>query len=205
MGSEAACTVRWGGKRAKGQAFLETEELLFRAGGGAFRLRIPFRAITSSKACAGELQIASPEGKSVFVLGGLAEKWAQKILHPKSLVDKLGVKVGALVHLVGVNEENLRKQLLERRCDIADGKPQKETDWIFLGVESREGLGKIRPLVKFLKNNGGFWIVYPKGQKHITENDVLVAGRQARLVDVKVVSVSPTYTALKFMIPRSRR
>jgi len=49
------------------------------------------------------------------------------------------------------------------------------------------------------------WIVYPKGQKHITEEDVLGAGRKAGLVDVKVVGFSATHTALKFVVPVSSR
>jgi hypothetical protein len=49
------------------------------------------------------------------------------------------------------------------------------------------------------------WIGYPKGQKQITENDVIAAGRKAGLKDVKVVGFSPTHTALKFVIPVEKR
>ena len=49
------------------------------------------------------------------------------------------------------------------------------------------------------------WVVYPKGKKEITENEVLAAGRKAGLKDVKVVGFSPTHTALKFVIPLDRR
>jgi hypothetical protein len=56
-----------------------------------------------------------------------------------------------------------------------------------------------------LKGAAALWIVYPKGQKDITENDVLAAGRKAGLKDVKVVGFSPTHTALKFVIPVARR
>jgi hypothetical protein len=48
-------------------------------------------------------------------------------------------------------------------------------------------------------------VVYPKGQKHITEAGVFAAGKQAGLVDVKVASFSATHTALKFVIPVDRR
>jgi hypothetical protein len=49
------------------------------------------------------------------------------------------------------------------------------------------------------------WIVYPKGQKSITENDVIAAGRKTGLKDVKVVGFSATHTALKFVIPLDTR
>jgi hypothetical protein len=49
------------------------------------------------------------------------------------------------------------------------------------------------------------WIVYPKGKREIKEQQVLEAGKQAGLVDVKVVSFSATHTALKFVWPKAKR
>jgi hypothetical protein len=144
-------------------------------------------------------------GEAVFELGPKAEKWAEKILHPKSLLDKLGVKPGATVSLIGVNDESFLKQLAERTKEVAKGKPRKDSDWIFLATESKADFTQIRSLAKSLKKTGGLWIVYPKGQKHITENDVLAAGKKACLVDVKVASFSATHTALKFVIPVAMR
>ena len=60
-------------------------------------------------------------------------------------------------------------------------------------------------LAKSLKGAAGLWIVYPKGQKQITENDVLAAGRKCGLKDIKVVGFSATHTALKFVIPVENR
>ena len=56
-----------------------------------------------------------------------------------------------------------------------------------------------------MRGAAALWIVYPKGQKRITENDVLSAGRKVGLKDVKVVGFSATHTALKFVIPLSKR
>jgi hypothetical protein len=56
-----------------------------------------------------------------------------------------------------------------------------------------------------MKGAASLWIVYPKGQKQITELDVLTAGRKVGLKDMKVISFSPTHTALKFVIPLSNR
>jgi len=76
---------------------------------------------------------------------------------------------------------------------------------MFFGAEDKEALARLKSLAPFLKKSGALWVVYPKGQSRITENDVLAAGRKAGLVDVKVVSFSATHTALKFVIPVSRR
>src|SRR5229473_6902709 len=183
------------GEKREGEALLESEELVFR---GDFRLKIPFRSMRSVKAAGGKLRIEFPDGKAVFELGPHAEKWAEKILHPKSLLDKLGVKRGAVVSVIAVRDERFLEQLRERTNEIGEAEPRSESDWIFLGAESKEDFSQIRPLTKSLKKTGGLWIVYPKGQKHITEKDVLGAGKKAGLVDVKVVGFSATHTALKF-------
>ena len=49
------------------------------------------------------------------------------------------------------------------------------------------------------------WIIYPKGQQHITEGDVFAAGHKVGLTDIKVVGFSATHTALKFVIPVKKR
>src|SRR5438270_4878160 len=90
MGNEAKCTARFGGQKSEGKALLETAELIFR--GGKFRLKIAIPEMKSVKAVNGELHITFPDSTAVFELGTLAEKWADKILHPKTIVEKLGVK-----------------------------------------------------------------------------------------------------------------
>jgi len=47
--------------------------------------------------------------------------------------------------------------------------------------------------------------VYPKGQKHIREIDVINAGKSAGLVDNKVARFSETHTALRLVIPLANR
>jgi len=56
-----------------------------------------------------------------------------------------------------------------------------------------------------LKPNGALWVIRPKGRPEISERAVMDAGKAAGLVDVKVVSFSPTHTAEKFVIPIAKR
>src|SRR5467141_5325739 len=98
MGNEASCKVLFGKQESQGKALLETSEILFR---GDFRLKIPFSTIQSVKAVDGELRLQTADGLAVFQLGATAEKWRDKILHPKSRIEKLGVKPGAKVSLLG--------------------------------------------------------------------------------------------------------
>src|SRR5205823_5147140 len=72
-----------------------------------------------------------------------------------------------------------------------------------LAVESSHGrLSKLRAS---LKSNGALWVIRPKGRPEISERAVMAAGKAAGLVDVKVVSYSPTHTAEKFVIPVKAR
>jgi len=202
MGNEVRCTVRFGKQESAGKALLETKEILFR---GDFRLKIAFREIKSVKAADGELLLEFPSGKAAFVLGARAEKWAHKILHPKTPFEKLGVKEGQSVSTVAVSDAGFLKQLKKCAGDLAIGKPLNDCDVLFLGAETASDLAKISKLMPFLKKDGSLWIVYPKGQKVITEGDVLAAGRKAGLKDIKVVGFSETRTALKFVLPLAKR
>src|ERR1044071_1409968 len=101
MGSESQCTVRFGDQRSEGKAQLETDHLIFR---GTFRLNIPRKAITKLDASDGALRVTFPDGTAVFELGPTAAKWADKIRNPPSLIDKLGVKPGMRVAVLGVDD-----------------------------------------------------------------------------------------------------
>ena len=202
MGQQALCTARFGKKISKGKALLESEALLFH---GDFRLTIPFRVMQSVKAVQGQLRVRFSEGAASFELGPQARLWAEKILHPKSLIDKLGVKPGCVVSVLGVREANFLGQLGERTGETAAAKPRKDSDFVFFAAEARADLQRLEGLVPFLKKTGAIWVVYPKGQAHITQADVMAAARKAGLVDVKVVGFSPTHTALKLVIPLARR
>ncbi len=115
------------------------------------------------------------------------------------------MKEGQKVSAIAIMDVGFLKQLKERASQFATGKPLKECDVLFFGAESAAQLTKLKSLLSFLKKDGALWIVYPKGKKFITEGDVLSAGRNAGLKDIKVVGFSETHTALKFVLPLSKR
>ena len=202
MGNEANCKVQFGKQESEGKALLETSEILFR---GGFRLKIPFSTIKSAAALNGELRLQTAEGLAVFHLGTAAEKWCDKILHPKSRIEKLGVKPGARVSLFGEFEPEFLREVTGLTKSISQGKVASDSEYIFFAADSKQDLAALPKIAKAIHGAAALWIVYPKGQKHITENDVLAAGRKTGLKDVKVVGFSPTHTALKFVIPLTRR
>ena len=199
MGQEISCTVRIGGKSVQGKALLETAEILFR---GEMRLKIPLSSIKELRAVKGELHVKTPGGVAVFALGDKAEKWCEKILHPKSLVEKLGVKPGDAVSLHGEFDKGFREDLKKHGAKMGTG---AGAPWFFLAGNSVGKLAGVKQIAKGLQGAAALWIVYPKGQKSITETDVIGVGRIAGLKDVKVVGFSATRTALKFVIPLEKR
>jgi hypothetical protein len=202
MGSEAACTAQFGKEQSKGKVLLETSEIIFR---GDFRLKIPFSTIKSAKAADGELRLLTAEGLAVFHLGAAAEKWCDKILHPKSRIEKLGVKPNARVSLLGGFDVDFLKEIAALTKSVSKDKVASDSEWIFFAADSKAELAATSKIAKSMHGATALWIVYPKGQKHISENDVLAAGRKTGLKDVKVVGFSSTHTALKFVTPLSER
>ena len=202
MGLESSCTVYFKGNSARGKLLLESDSLLFR---GDFRLKIPFNSMRRVRADSGALRITFPDGTVSFDLGPAAVRWADKILHPPSLLDKLGVKPSMNISLLGVSDKAFLADLRSRTSRISSAKPAPNSDLIFLLADSKSALARLKTLRAFLQPAGALWVVYPKGQAHITQADVMAAAKSAGFVDVKVCSFSSSHTALKLVIPVVRR
>ena len=206
MGNEATCTLKIGKQTSTGKALLERSEIIFRPADGGQRRKIPFNSVTSVQATHGELQLKTAEGMMAFNLGAYAEKWRDKILHPKSRAEKLGVKIDANVSLLGEFDAAFLKELRATTKESTSGKIAASSDLIFLNANLAKDLpSAISKAAKAMKGATALWIVYPKGEKEITENDVLTAGRKSGLKDIKVVAFSSIHTALKFVIPIANR
>ena len=201
MGAEARCVGHFNQRSSEGKALLETDFLLFR---GDFRVKVPFKGIHSLTAADGRLSVGFDEGTLRLDLGAAAEKWMRKIQNPPSLMDKLGVKPGAVVSVIGIRDEAF---LIALQALAPDWKKlnKKPSDFIFLGIESPDDLGQIAKAEAQLAPAGALWVVWPKGQMHITQSHVMAAGKAVGLVDTKTVSFSVTHTALKWVIPVARR
>src|SRR5207249_9561545 len=106
-------------KQSEGKALLETSEILFR---GDFRLKIPFSTIKTAKAVDGELRLQNAEGFAVFHFGSAAEKWCDKILHPKTRIEKLVVKPGARVSWLGEFEPEFLREVTGLTETVGKGK-----------------------------------------------------------------------------------
>jgi hypothetical protein len=131
------------------------------------------------------------------------------------LLDKLGVRPGMRVAIVGTLEDGdeepedgrpFAERLTDRTSDITIGMPGAETDLVFLAADSvaeLELLGRLRPS---LRPTGAVWVVSRKGRAAtLRDVEVMAAGRANDLVDNKVVAFSARRTALRLVIPVALR
>ena len=209
MGREARCRAGHGARSAEGVAHLETDHLAFRDDAGELRLRIPFKDVQGVEAADGRLTVRFAGDAATFHLGAAAVAWAERIRAPKPLLDKLDVRPGARVAMVGAtagaDQDALRAQLAERTDAVAIGRPRKESDVVFLWAESERDLERIATLEPYLKRDGAIWVVHPKGKGGIPDTTVFAAAKAAGFTYTKVARVSDAYTAEKLVIPRKRR
>ena len=202
MGDEARATLRYDGRETDGKALLETDELVFR---GDVRLKIPLRALEDVSADDGTLTLAwDGERAEIAGLGPKAERWADRIRNPRTLLDKLGVREGQRIALVNVPGDEIRGLLAVRGLAWTEA-AHPGTDLVLLGVSSLGELDRLAELRETIARDGAVWVVAPKGGAEPTEAQVLAAGRTAGLVDVKVARWSDTHTAHKLVIPKAER
>jgi hypothetical protein len=130
------------------------------------------------------------------------------------LLDKLGVRPGMRVAIVGSLHDadeaheaaDFRSGLSDRTSDIRDGPPDPETDLVFLAANTSAELSELARLRPRIRPNGAIWVVSRKGKAAtLRDVEVIAAGRDHELIDNKVVSFSPSRTALRLVIPVALR
>lgn len=195
MGREARCAVSHDGQEAEAKAQLETDELIVRS---PFRLSLPRAGIRSARVAGDSLEVVYDGGELTLRLGEReAAKWAAEIANPRTLADKLGVKAGQRVRLVGAADAGL----VGAGQRGADG----EADVVFLAAETPAALEQIASLRDQIARDGAIWVIRPKGRDDLTEAMVIAAGRGAGMHDIKIARISATQTGMKFVIPVEQR
>ncbi len=213
MGIETRCTLRLGCEEFSGTAHLDSAALAFR--GGA-KLVVALNTVKSADVeKAGELRVTHAAGAFSLLLGNraTAEKWALKIRYPRSLIDKLGLKPGSQVAVLGVDDAEFRAQAAARlKLPPLTKLPAKPAaagaglDFIFYPADSESELARLAELKRHLAPTGAIWVVSLKGKAaRVKDTDVMLAAKATGLVDNKVCGFSATHTALKLVIPVSAR
>ena len=124
----------------------------------------------------------------------------------RPLLDKLGLKPGARVSLIGLREPWFEVEVTARTDDLHRDRAARGSDLIFVYVERREDLDRaLAPLEASLQRNGAIWVIRPKGTPNIKETDVIEAGKRAGLIDNKIASFADDLSAMRLVIPVARR
>jgi hypothetical protein len=123
----------------------------------------------------------------------------------RSRLDKLGVKEGARLAVIGVDDAFILRELAERTADVTIARAKKDSDMILFGMGDAKPLARLGALVKLIKRDGCIWAIWPKGRKDIKEDMIRAAAIANGLVDVKVMAFSETLSGLKLVIPLSKR
>jgi hypothetical protein len=202
MGLEAECTARLGRQSSVGKAQLEEKELVFR---GTFRVKVPLAAVTAAVEKSGTLQLEWPDGTLRLELGGAAPRWLDRIRNPRGLIDKLGVKEGLRVAIVGLGDDAFVAEVRARTPYVSVGRAPRAADLVLVHMERVGDLARLPALRAAVEPDGAVWVLWPKGVKAFREDDVRAAAPAAGLVDVKVVSFSETLSGLKLVVPRALR
>ena len=130
---------------------------------------------------------------------------ADKDYSHRTRLQKLGVKPDWRVSVIAVGDPDFIEELRSAVEHVTVGRVVDGCDAIFFGALDAKELVRLATLKKSLKQNGALWVIRPKGRPEISERAVMDAGKSAGLVDVKVISFSPTHTGEKFVIPVANR
>ena len=200
MGREAMGAVRIGDAAGKAKVLLETEELIFR---GEVKGKAAFKSLTAIEPGPDGLRLAWPEGEATVELSEReAAQWADRIAHPPSLLDKLGIGDGTRVAVLDVDDAAFTAELAGRAVTLVQRGPADVVVW---SIDEAADLARLPSLIGWIEPAGAVWAVWPKGRKEFNENHVREAARDAGLVDVKVARFSATHTALKLVVPKAKR
>ena len=123
----------------------------------------------------------------------------------RSRLDKLGIRPGMRVALVGLRDAAFVRELRQRTDDITQDTPRQDTELILFAVDGPAPLKRLTTLQRAILRNGVIWVVWPKGQPHIKEDTIRAAAIAQGLVDVKVIAFSETLSGLKLVIPVAKR
>jgi hypothetical protein len=122
------------------------------------------------------------------------------------LLDKLGVKLGARVVVIDIDDPAFLAELSTRAAVDAAVAPGAAADLVFLAADDTAALGRLPVFRAAIHPGGAVWVVFRKGRAAtLRDVDVMAAAREAGLLDNKVVSFSATHTALRLVVPRSQR
>jgi hypothetical protein len=130
----------------------------------------------------------------------------------RDVVDKLGIRLGFSVRVVGRGDAALLARVREKTGKRLAG-DRAPADVILYWPNN---LGEIMPMLRELRGAiqpaGGIWVITAKrdqrsasGMSYMTQDALIPHGLAAGLVDNKICSISPHESAMRFVIRKKDR
>jgi hypothetical protein len=124
----------------------------------------------------------------------------------RPLLDRLGVKPGMRVALIGFRDAAFEAQLGERGAAPETGPARPGLDMLFYMAREPAQLLSLGELSALIHDAGALWVLQVKGPGlKVREVDVIEAGKASGLVDNKIASFSDLYAAMRLVVPLARR
>lgn len=191
MGKEARVGAVFADGAAEGRLQYEPPKLIFRGAG-----RRVFQGDDLAGVRAEGDDLVLPGGARFRLGSKAAARWADAIANPKGRLEKLGVKAGARVAVLGVPDPTFTDELTGAGAVVSD---LTDLDLLFFAADGAADLACIPELIPALGAKGALWIVSRKGKAATLKDlEVMAAAKAHGLVDSKVVSFSGSLTALRF-------
>lgn len=122
----------------------------------------------------------------------------------RPLIDKIGIKPGMRVALLGFEDAGFSAEIAERGASIVA--PAPGLDMVLYRVNEPADLGAIRELRHLIHDRGAIWVLRTKGPgRRVRDVDVIEAGRAFDLIDNKIASFSDTFAAMRLVVPLNLR
>lgn len=193
MGKELTTHVRYGGEEGTAKVLLETNELKVTKSALRGAVSLTDTARKRARLDEGWLLV----GDYAIELGAAGAAWLAAIRSPKSVVQKLGVKAGVSVLIKGAVPKPLVTQLEQAGATLI--KRAAPSAWLMVAINDERQLASL-PLPG---PAGALWLLRPKGPlSRVREAATRAAARSRGLVDVKVVAISSTHSAEKYVWPK---
>ena len=135
---------------------------------------------------------------------------AEKKYQDRGILEKLGIQPGhavAFAHEAREIDPYLSQAIIERTGRFPA--TENEVLDIVLAVldETTDVVKVLKKWREHLTPNGSIWLLTTKrGQPgYVDQRELIAAGQQAGVVDNKVCSVSPTLSAMRFVIRKKER
>jgi hypothetical protein len=134
----------------------------------------------------------------------------EKNYQGRDILDKLGIKPGQAIAFAHAGWE-IDPALLQRVIERTGRSPATEDealDLVLVAIdETTDAVEALKKWRERLMPSGGIWILTGKrGQPgYVDQRELIVAGQEAGVVDNKICSVSPTVSAMRFVIRKKDR